>query len=442
MSRTPRTSRRAVLRGLLAGSAVTVGLPWLETFAGRGNAWAVDDAFPRRFGLFYWGNGNLPDRWIPSQTGFGDDWALSEQLAPLASVKEQLTVVTGLDVKVPNVGPHLSGIVGMLTGMTPPDGEDDGGYPGPTLDRWLAQRIGGTTRFRSIEAGAGSDGRSYEGAHQQSPAENSPYALYQRLFGAGFFEPGEEPIIDPTWALRRSVLDAVAADADRMKTRVSADDRQRLQQHLDGVRELELRLARLEDDPPDLASCRRPDAPLADYPDLDGRPQLREKNRVISQLLAMACACDQVRVVSNWFSSPVSDLLYPGATMGHHQLTHDEPGDQAQVHQIVIQIMQSFADMIEAFRAIPEGDGTLLDHMVILGTSDVSLGRTHSIEDYPILLAGSAGGRFHTNQHVRSSGGESVSKVNLSIIRAMGLSEPAWGTNDNRVTDGLTAIET
>jgi hypothetical protein len=434
--------RRTLLRGMLGGAAVAVGLPWLESMAGRSRAWAADEGFPTRFCLFFWGNGNLPTKWVPEQAGEGEAWALSEQLLPLQRHKDVLAVVTGLDVKVPNIAPHLAGLVGMLTGGPAGSATDQGSFPSPTIDRYLAARIGGDTRFRSIEVTVDGDpGQSYDGAHQRSPAEGSPYALFQRIFGAGFTLPGEEPAIDPTWALRRSVLDAVVADGRRMQARVSAVDRARLEAHLDGVRELELRLARLEEDPPDLAACRVAPEPAADYPDVGGRPQLAEKNRVMSQLLAYAFACDQVRVASDWFTRPVADVLFPGAPAGHHQLTHDEPGEQPQVDAIVRQIMGSLADTLDAFRGIDEGDGTLLDHMVLLATSDVSLGRTHALQEYPILVAGSAGGRLKNGVHVRSAPGVSTSKATLSVLRALGLSDASWGVDDNRATEGLGELE-
>lgn len=434
--------RRTLLRGMLGGSAVMIGLPALEVMLNpNGTAYASGDAFPTRFGLFYWGNGMLPDFWAPSKTGSGDDWELSEQLAALAPHKDVLSVISGFDVKVENNSPHMSGACGMLTGQQIADPEDNGSFPGPTVDRFLASELGRDTRFRSIEYGATSVGLSYDGPHDRAPAENNPFALYQRLFGPGFLEPGEEPIIDPRWALRRSALDAVSEDAKRLKARVSVSDRQRIDKHLEGIRELELRLARLEADPPDLAACKRPAEPLADYPDIAGRPQLVEKNKIMSELVAMAFACDQARVASNWLTNPVSDVLFPEATMGHHQLTHDEPGDQPEVNAIVKQIMGIYGGMIQAFRDIEEGDGTVLDHSVILATSDVSLGRTHSLLDYPFLLAGSANGKLKTNLHVRNAGGGSTSQPTLSVIRAMGVSAQSWGTNDNEATEGLGEIE-
>jgi hypothetical protein len=435
--------RRTLLRGILGGAAVSIGLPPLELFLNsHGTAYASGEAFPTRLGLFCWGNGNIPSRWTPAATGVGDAWALSDQLAPLQAHKRSLAVVTGLDILLPNVAPHGSGAVGILTGRKALEGPGGSTYPSPTLDQVAANAIGASTRFKSIEYGAKAEGGlSYGGPYALNPAEESPYALFQRLFGAGFTLPGDTPIIDPAWALRRSVLDAVGEDSVRMRARLGVADQRRLEQHLDGVRALELRLARLEQDPPDLAACTKPTEPELDYPDLGGRAQLREKNRVMSELVAMAWACDQTRVVSNFITHPVNDVLFPDATAGHHQLTHDEPGDQAQVHAIVQHVMECFSDTLAACANIAEGDGTVLDHCAWLGTSEVSLGRLHSLEDYPLLIAGSANGRLLNDIHVRSAGGESTSHVILSVLRAVGVTLSSWGEDDNLVTEGYAAIE-
>lgn len=435
--------RRTLLRGLLGGAAVSIGLPPLDLFMnGNGTAWASGEAFPTRFGLFFWGNGIIPDKWNPARTGSGSAWELSEELAPLADYKRWLTVVSGLDILLPNSAPHFAGSCGILTGRKPVVATDTASYPTPTLDQVAAAAIGGSTRFASLEFGAKAEGGlSYLGPSSRNPAEDSPYGLFQRLFGAGFTEPGDTPIIDPAWALRRSVLDAVGDDSARLRASLGVSDQRRLDQHLEGIRALELRLARLEQDPPDLAACVRPSEPAADYPDIEGRAQVREKNRIMSELVAMAWACDQTRVASNFISHPVNDILFPGAPSGHHQLTHDEPGDQPEVHAIVVQLMECFADTLAACANIVEGDGTVLDHCAWLGTSEISLGRLHSLEDFPILIAGSANGRLVNDLHVRSAGGESTSHPTLSVLRAVGVPLASWGEDDNRVTEGYAPIE-
>ena len=164
-------------------------------------------------------------------------------------------------------------------------------------------------------------------------------------------------------------------------------------------------------------------------------------SRAMSDIIAMALACDQTRVIGNYFTYPVNNVLFPSATAGHHQLTHNEPGDQPEVNEIVKFIMGELAYFIGALRGVSEGDGTLLDHSLILCTSDVSFPRTHSIEEYPILLAGTASGAIRKGIHYRSPSSENTSKVILSILRAMGLRRTEFGTEGGHVTESLGAIE-
>lgn len=437
-------NRRSVLRGLLGGVAVSVALPFFEASI-FGKAAHAQGAFPTRFGLFFWGNGMLPDRWVPSMQGTGEQWQLSPQLMPLASVKQHITVVTGTALKTPNEIPHHSGSAGVLTGRpVVVKSHEDQTFASPTIDQVIAQGIGDATRFRSLEVGCyggGWGGISHNGPDNVNPAETSPAALFERLFGPAFRAPGDMTAVDPKLALRRSVLDAVMTDLRDFERGLGATDKARLDQHLTGLRELERRIARLEADPPALAACVRPPAPESEFPDLEGRPQLAEKNRVICDLVVMALACDQTRVFSHLITRPLTNLQIAGAAAGHHQLTHDEPDPQPQVDRIVLEIMQGFAYLIERMASIPEGDATLLDHSVVLATSDISLGRIHSLDEFPLVIAGSAGGRLKTGMHYRSPFAENTSNVMLSLVRAAGVNAGSWGGEDGYTEAGLGAIE-
>jgi Protein of unknown function (DUF1552) len=436
-----RIHRRTMLRGLLGGAAVAIGLPALDIFCNdSGTAYAGGDAFPKRFGLFFWGNGILPKRWDPA--GEGPDWEVSEELAPLSAVKQHVTVVTGMKVYTGNTVPHSSGPVGMLSGAPFPPG-DTNTFALPSIDQVIAAQIGNETRFRSLEFGVQSDGTSlsYNGPHSLNPPETSPIAFFNRVFGDGFVLPGSDPKPDPRLAFRKSILDAVQTDAKRIEMQLGAADKARLEQHLDGVRELEKQIEQLQKNPPSLAACMIPKKPEGSYPDIDGRPALSAISRAMVDTLVMALACDQTRVFSDWFSSPVNNLLYPKITAGHHQLTHDEPDPQDQVHSVLLYIMTEFAYLINALASVKEGQSTLLDHCAVLGTTDCSYGRAHSIEDYPILIAGSAGGTLKEGIHYHSPASENTSKVLLTLSRAMGLTLDSYGDAEGKVTSSLTPIE-
>ena len=437
-----KINRRTVLRGLLGGAVVTVGLPPLEFFMNsNGTAYAAGaGGFPQRFGLFFWGNGVSPDKWIPVDEGAG--WTLSEQLMPMAELQDDITLVTGMRVQVPNVEPHHATACGILTGRPLTMENGDHTFPGPTIDQIIAGHIGNETLFRSIEFGAEpGQGMSHNGPYSVNPAEKSPIALFERLFGPSFQLPGEEPIVDPSLGLRRSVLDAVMGDLKKVQGTVGAADKIRLEQHLEGIRALEKRLAKIEEDPPSAEACAYPTQPEQEYPDIEGRPQLKEKNRAMSDVIALALACDQTRVFSNTLTKPLTNILFSEAPAGHHNLTHDEPEPQPEVNKIIIQCMEEFAYQLEALRKIEEGDGNLLENSLVFGTSDVSNGKLHSPHEYPIVLGGSAGGKLKTGLHVRTVANENTSKVLHSICTAFGMNISEFGEAEGLVQEGLSEIE-
>lgn len=431
-----RLSRRTLLRGMLGGAAVSVGLPPLECLMNQnGTAYAGGQAFPKRFGVWFFGNGVLPDFWLPREVG--PDYTLSPLLMPLAAHKPKLTLVSGTRVATINTGPHLSGPAGLFSG----DAIQNNALAHATVDQRIAEVVGAETRFRSIETGIqpSSNSYSYSAPGQVNPPETSPFALYQRLFGEGFRAPGESTAPDPRLALRRSVLDAVGAQSQRLRGRLGSGDRQRLDQHLEGVRAIERQLQRLQENPPNLAACRRPEMPASDYPEQGGRLPVLERSRVMSDLMAMAMACDQTRVFFHMYSQPVNNVLFPNASAGHHQLTHDEPGAQPEVQAILRLIMADFGYFLSALDRVEEGDATLLDHALILCTTDCSYGRTHSLDEYPMLFAGSLGGAFRQGTHLRAMG-ENASKVMLTVLQLLGVRANEYGVGPGRVTDGLGGL--
>ncbi len=435
-------NRRALLRGFARGAAVSLALPPLEAmFNASGTAYACDGILPKRFGLWFWGNGTIPERWVPEQQGSGDAWTLSEQLMPLARMKQKLCLVTGLACKVPNTSPHGSGAAAILT-AGPALEDSEGSRVGPSIDQIIAGEVGGSSIYKSIVTAATSaGGQSWNGPSSRNPPESDPYALYARLFGDTFIEPGEDGEPDPRLGLRRSVLDAVMGDLTTLQGRLGQADKVRLEQHLDGVREIEQRLAILQENPPSLEACARPDAPTADYADIDGRPQIAARNAIMSQLLAMSLACDQTRVFAHFLSDPVSDALFPGASAAHHALTHNEASPQPEVNAITIQIMERLADTLEILDSIPEGEGSVLDNCAVFACSEVSIGQTHSIEEMPTIIGGSACGFFKQDHHFRSVSKDNATKLLISLQRSMGITVTGMGVDDAAATDGLSDIE-
>ena len=442
-----RLNRRTVLKGLLGSTVVSVALPPLDIFFNNnGTAYASGAQLPLRFGIYFWGNGVRPDKWVPAGTGSGDAWALSEEMAPLAPNKDKLCVVSGLKVMLPNKLPHWSGAAGILSASLGEGRDNSHTMVNPTIDQVIASGLesqGIINRFRSIEYGAEANGGiSYNGPNSLNPAETSPIALFERIFTDGYTAPGSRNGPDPKLGLRRSVLDAVRDQGRKLQTKLGSVDRARLEHHFDAIRDLETRIRYIEENPISLPSCPAtlPSAPTNDFPHVNGRPQISAANQALTDIVALALACGQTQVFSNWITHPVNNLLFEGASSGHHQLTHDEPGDQPQVNKIVLTLMAELNRMLTILDDIPEGDGTLLDHILLFCTTDCSEGRIHSLDEYPIILAGGANGAIKQNHHVRSSTFENATKLLITLQQIMGMSVTEYGLNEARATTSFDGV--
>ncbi len=438
-----RLSRRALLRGIAAsGGAVTLGLPLLEIMMNdHGDALADGGGLPRRFGLWWWGNGNRPDSWDP--LGVGADYVLSDQCMNLAPVRDRVSFVTGLEVKVPNENPHGSGPAGMLTGLPELTGSGSG-YATATFDQTIADNMP-TTRRRSMQSGVLGGSVTAEGPSSPLGSTTDPFQLYAEVFGDDFqpyvpLEPGEEPARDARLLYRRSVLDAITEDARRLQSRVGVADRLRVQQHMDNIRGLELALADLYENPPQYEACAYIDEPNAAL--LTGTPTetMFEINRANAKIMAMALACDQTRVFTHVWSNPVNGTRYLDHVEGHHDLTHFEGGDQPSVYECTQEIMRGLSDFILELDAVEEGDGTLLDNILMLATSEISEGKAHAIDRMPVILAGGACGDVKEGVHIAAAPGTNMSDLMLTIGRIMGLPLEGYGTDSTYTEREISEI--
>jgi hypothetical protein len=435
-------NRRALLRGALAGAAVSVPLPVLEAMLNvNGDALAGGEALPDRFGVWFWGNGVKPEHWVPSTTGAG--WAVSEELAGLADVRDYVSVVSGCEIKT-ETHPHHSGMTGIMTGMP----YYLLGYTRDTIvstfaaqscDQLAADWFNGQTPFRSVEVGVtrfrGTDeGSTFEhlshnGPNNPNPSEYDPVTLYERLFATP-----TDPLVD---LARASVLDAVNGQVSDLKGRLGAADRTRLDQYLDSIRTLEQRLAS------GVGSCGVIDAPTS-YPDVDGQEQIEQQNEVMSDLLALALACDLTRAFSVQFSTCGSGVVVwqVGATDSLHATCHEEPLPQPVVHAATTFTMDQFAVFLRALRDTPEGDGNLLDRCSILATTELSDGYYHSNTEYPIMIAGRGNGRLRGGYHYRSTSDRNTSDAVLTALHGAGVSLAGFGSDGGYTTSTISDLFT
>jgi hypothetical protein len=269
------------------------------------------------------------------------------------------------------------------------------------------------------------------------PPEFNPATLFNRIFGS-FSSPDTT---DPRNPLRASVLDTVRDDAKRLQQRLGSADRARLDAHLTNISELRQQILAL---PPEYTStCTRPEPVTLMNRDVNGKEPLEQVSQVMSDLLVMAWACDLSRVASYMFSGSVNATVFHmlGQTQGNHDLTHD-PSKQDQGHASVVWVVDRFAYLLSRLKATPEGTGNLLDNSCLLFTSDVCEGLSHSITDYPLLVAGRAGGYLkYPGIHVRSTTRENTSDVLLTCLKAVGTDVTSVGGAQGLSTTECAAIK-
>jgi hypothetical protein len=439
-----RISRRTVLRGMLGGAAVSVGLPLLDCFLnGNGTALAQGAPLPLRFGTWFWGCGMNPDRWVPETEG--DDFDLPPELMALADVREHVTVLSGFNTVLDGRAnlPHWTGVMANLTGSVPAVEPE---VPAPTLDVLISARIGAATRFRSLEVNAtGVPGQTYSRASESivNASTVSPLELYTRVFGPGFIDPGGGPFTpDPQTLLRQSVLSAVQDDAMRLQQQLGSHDRERLDQYFTSLRQLENQIE-VSLNPPDLEACAKPRAPAGEDVGTE-LGQAKSTHRLMTELLVFALLCDQTRVFNMLFSWGTSELRKSGAQTAHHQYTHDELVDrdlgyQPEATSFVLESMQAWADFVARLASTPEGAGSLLDNCLVMAHSESSFAKSHQVTLLPVMLAGRAGGRVVPGIHVAGNG-EPITRVGLTVQQIMGLPTTEWGTRSLQTSRPISAV--
>ncbi len=427
-------TRRKAMRGLIGGAAVTVGLPLLDAFLdGNGEALAATGApVPIRFGTWFWGLGVNPNRWFPDKAGPGYD--LKPELEPIRAMQHKINVLGNFNVLLdgaPNL-PHVSGGPAIRTGRAL---TAERGLPGESFDVTIGDLIGTRSRFRSLEVSATGDPRnslSGRGGGNLNPSEGSAAGLYARLFGTGFKDPNSASFVpDPQVMARRSVLSAVGEERAELERAIGAADRQKLDQYYTSVRQLENQLEVELTKPDPLQSCVVPKS-VGDRAINAEIENVMVNHQLMADLLVMAMACDQTRVVNMMFNNGASSLTRIGSTITHHQLTHEEPlnntlGYQPEATYFLTKAMDAWTDFVTKLDAVQEGGRTLLDNSLIFAHSETEFAKFHTIDNIPMMTAGSAGGKVKTGIYVDGEG-TPVSRVGLTLQQAMGVSVDRWGS--------------
>lgn len=447
-------SRRTLLRGAVGGAAVSLALPPLEAMLGTHGAWADGTEPEPIFGVFFWANGTPwhaghggaqgegghPDLWTPAATGPG--YAPSELLTPLAA--HQVSVATGLEPKteIP-ASPggqgdgHMRGFMVALTSDRPrPDGFDHPSHTltalRPSLDQYVAKHDGfhgsDVPRFRSLVMGI-SEARFHDYGHWNAISYNGPDSLNlpvmdpAQLYGLLFDVPADTAVLEH----RASLLDAVMADASDLRGRLGSADQIRLDEHLAHLDEIQRRLEL------SVAACDDPGAP-ASSGDLIG------KTEIMADLLARGLLCGLTRVFSFMLTSPATTHVFSnlGVPDGMHKTCHD--GLWAQVRDVTHYQMQAFARFLDVMQATVDPTGvSLLDRMLVYGTSEYGEGWQHGNKEHPVILAGRACGAINAGVHQRVPDGN-LSMAHVTVLRALGIETPSYGFNGGETSDALTDI--
>ena len=437
-------SRRTILRGMLGGVGVTVGIPLLECFLNdSGTALADGRPIPTRFGTWYWGLGTNKDHSSPLQAGA--NYELRGELEPLQKFRDHLNIFTRYGARTdgrPNFV-HHSGVGILRCGQAPVDSKQ---LPGETIDVTVSDAIGGASRFRSLEATATGDrSHSYSarGPNAVNPPEVSAVGFYQRVFGPEFQDPNS-PVFkpNPELMLRKSVLSAVQEDRTALHRSLGSADRARLDEYFTSLRGMEQRLDLMLQKPPPAQACYRVDEPT-DTEAGTNWDLIAARHNAMTDILVGALSCNQTRVFNMIYSWSGASTTKAGLSTNHHTLTHEEArnaeGYQETHAWFVQRAMESWAYFVGKLASVREGDGTLLDNTLVYAHSEHDNAQMHSLDGIPMMTAGRAGGRIRSGLHVDGNG-KPATQVGLTLMQAMGLNPGAWGAGSMNTSEPIAEI--
>jgi len=427
--RNRRLGRRHFLR---AASGLAVAVPLLPSLRARGQ----EAAAPKRLVTMYTPNGQIHSAWWPTAGG-EKDFVLNDIHAPLAAHRDRLTLLKNVDLESAAVGPggpHQRGIGTLFTGQQLQDGQFVDGCgsmagwaDGISIDQMVAN-LQLDTPFKSLELGVRAtendvQGRiAYAGPGQPLPPMLEPLDVYNRIFkDLVVAEDPNAPMVDPMLAERKSVLDSVQEQLAILRSKVSTEDKVRLEAHLELVRDVERRLS-------GPIVCAKPDAPAKLDPASEvDMPAIAELE---IDLLAIAFACDLSRVASFEISTGLNRIRYPWLnSLGEgHPLSHMQPDDPDAHAQLVARAAwhtSLIARLYDRLATISEGDGTAADNTLLVWCSEVSEGNVHSHTNMPFLLMGGSW-HFETGRYL-DAGSASHTDLLVTILNAMGVETTTFG---------------
>ena len=434
--------RRALLRGLGA----TVALPFLDAMVPALSA-ASSTSPVRRLGFVYIPNGAMMDQWTPAAEGTAFEF--QPILAPLAPFRDRVVVVSNLASRPAEAaqgegsGDHARASAVWLSGVHPNRTEGPDMRGGKTIDQMAADVLGQNSQLRSLELAvedfstAGSCDIGYSCAYVNTlswrtstnplPMQTNPRVVFEQLFG----EPGSADERRRQLKADKSILDAIVGEIGRLQNRLGVADRRRVTQYLDGVREIERRIQKIEEQSE--AHVALPELP-------PGVPDLYEDHvKLMYDLQALAFQADITRVSTFMMSREASQRTYNqiGIPDPHHSISHhgNDPEKIGKVAKINTYHVSLFAYYLDRLRSIPDGDGSLLDHSLILYGGCMSNPNLHSHSPLPAVLAGGAAGHLKGGRHLRYPAETPMAGLLVSLLEKVNVEVDRIGDSNGRLAD-------
>jgi hypothetical protein len=439
------TRKHLPRRTFLKGVGVTLALPLLDAMIPARTLWAqtAAKAVPK-LGFVYVPHGAIMDKWTPAAEGAGFEF--TPILKPLESYARYINVVSGLGHRAADTtAVHSLSPTTWLSGVRPKATQGVDAFAGITADQIAAQAIGQDTILPSMELATedhsgliGSCDRDYGCIYMNTlswrtpttpmPMEINPRKVFERMFGGGGTAKDRLARITED----RSILDAISKDAASLELQVGAGDRATLTQYMDNVREIERRIQRAEKSSTDeaLALPDRPAGVPFDY---------EEHIKLMYELMALAYQANVTRVSTFMVAREVSNRTYPqvGVTDGHHAVSHHQNRADKMERNVKIQTYNVglFKHFLDRLAKTPDGDGSLLDHMVLIYGSNMSNSNAHDHFPLPTLVVGGGAGSLKGHRHLRYPDHTPMTNLLVSVLDKVGVHEEKLGDSTGRLAD-------
>jgi hypothetical protein len=434
------TQKHLARRTFLRGVGVTLALPFLESMIPAGRVLGQGAARPTRLTAIYFPHGAIMPKWTPATEGAG--FELSEILQPLKAFRDQINVISDLEHKQAygsgaTANHNRSAAAYLSSAFAKTGAKPDLGV---TVDQLVAKKIGADTPLPSLElmieeasvnCGDGlscayRDTISWQGPHSPLPMENNPQVVFERLFGDG--NTAEQRDLRRRQSL--SLLDSVTGEAGTLQRRLPAADRARLDAYLTDVREIERRIQRAGSQlTPDLAIPAPPTGVPSD---------IEEHIKLMYDLQVLAFQADITRVTTFLMAKELSNGVYPRSnirdafhTLSHHSNIQQNKDRFAVLNTYHVALFSYFLDKLASTK---DGDGTLLDHSMVLYGSGMSDGNQHNHTDLPVILAGAASGRLKGGRHLRHPKNTPMANLLLAILDKFDVDIEKFGDSSGALT--------